>query len=104
MSGVAASTVAMYAMAAVAAVGVANSVYQGNKQERQARAAAQRQSEALAKQESLRQQDENRANQKSADAGALLQQNTGAGGGANLTNGYSGTGLLGGGGNKLLGG
>lgn len=98
------SGVAMGVMAAAAVAGVANSVYQGKKQERQARAAAQRQSEALAKQESLRQQDENRANQKSADVGALLQQNTGMGGGANLTNGFSGTGLLGGGGNKLLGG
>lgn len=98
------SGVAMGVMAAAAVAGVANSVYQGNKQERQARAAAQRQSEALAKQESLRQQDQNRANQKSADVGALLQQNTGMGGGANLTNGFSGTGLLGGGGNTLLGG
>ena len=98
------SGVAMGVMAAAAVAGVATSIYQGNKQERQAKAAARRQSEMLAKQESMRQQDENRANQKSADVGALLQQNTGAGGGANLTNGYSGTGRLGGGGNKLLGG
>lgn len=97
------SGVAMGVMAFSAAAGLANSIYQGNKQERQQNAAAKRQSQLLAQQESQRQQDENRANQKTADVGALLQQNTGIGGGANLTGGFSGTGLLGGGGSNLLG-
>lgn len=97
------SGVAMGVMAGAAVAGVANSIYQGNRQERQQNAAARRQAQMLAEQESKRQQDENRANQKTADVGSLLQQNTGIGGGANLTGGFSGTGLLGGGGSNLLG-
>ena len=92
---------AIYAAAAVA--GTANSAYQGHESRKQARSAQAEQREALAQQEALRQLDENRRNQKSADVGALLQQNTGGFGGANLTGGFGGTGILSAAGGGLLG-
>lgn len=55
----------------------------------------------MAKAEAQQEQDFNRQNQRQADVGALLQQNTGGFGSANLTGGYAGQGLLGAGG--LLG-
>ncbi len=90
-------------MAAAAVAGVANSMYQGKRGKDRAEAAADEQRKSLAEQEALREQDENRKNQKHADVGSLLQQNTGGFGGANLTGGYGGTGLLGGAGGGLLG-
>lgn len=86
------------AMTAVAAAATAANMYQGKRQNDRAQAAERRQQEALEKAEQQQEQDFNRANRKQADVGALLQQNTGGYGGANLTGGFAGTGTLGGGG------
>lgn len=83
--------------AAIAASTAAN-MYQGKRQSDRAEAAERRQQEAMEKAEQQQEQDFNRANRKQADVGALLQQNTGGYGGANLTGGFAGTGTLGGGG------
>lgn len=84
--------------AAIAAAATAANMYQGKRQNDRAEAAESRQREAMEKAEQQQEQDFNRANRKQADVGALLQQNTGGYGGANLTGGYAGTGTLGGGG------
>lgn len=83
--------------AAIAASTAVN-MYQGKRQSDRAEAAERRQQEAMEKAEQQQEQDFNRVNRKQADVGALLQQNTGGYGGANLTGGYAGTGTLGGGG------
>lgn len=83
--------------AAIAASTAVN-MYQGKRQNDRAQAAEDRQRAALEKAEQQQEQDFNRANRKQADVGALLQQNSGGYGGANLTGGYAGTGTLGGGG------
>lgn len=80
---------------------MANSMYQGKRQKDRAQSAQAEQRQALAEQEALREQDENRKNQKTADVGALLQQNSGGFGGANLTGGFGGTGVLSGAGGLL---
>lgn len=86
---------ALWAGVAAAAAGAANQAYQGKRQRDSASAAQQRQQEALDKAEAQQEQDFNRQNQRTADVGALLQQNTGVGGGANLTAGSAGQGVLG---------
>lgn len=76
-------------------------MYQGKRSRDQAEAANRRQQQALERAEQQQEQDFNRQNQRQADVGALLQQNTGGYGTANLTMGSAGMGTLGGGG--LLG-
>lgn len=88
-------------MAATMVASAANQVYQGKRSNDRAEAASRRQAEAMAKAEAQQEQDFNRQNQKTADVGALLQQNTGGFGTANLSYGSAGQGVLGGGG--LLG-
>lgn len=74
---------------------VASTGYQMNQQHRQARsaeAANQRQAEAMRQAELQDQQNFNRKNRNTADVGALLNQNTGGFGTANITGGGAGTG------------
>ena len=73
---------------------------QSRKQARAADAANKQQAQAMANAERQQEQNYNRQNRNSADVSALLNQNTGGFGGANLTGGAAGmgTGTLGGGG------
>ena len=89
------SGTALAVSAAAAVVGTANSMYQGKRQSDRAEASARRQQEAIDKAEAQQEQDFNRQNQRQADVGSLLRQNTGTSGGANLTSGNAGTGALG---------
>lgn len=73
----------------------ASTAYQTNQQRRQAEsaeAANQRQAEAMRQAELQDQQNFNRQNRNTADVGALLNQNTGGFGAANITGGGAGTG------------
>ena len=73
----------------------ASTAYQTNQQRRQAKsaeAANQRQAEAMRQAELQEQQNFNRQNRNTADVGALLNQNTGGFGAANITGGGVGTG------------
>lgn len=74
-------------IAAVAtAVGTAASIYQGNKQEKAQRQAAQQQKAAADRQAAQADQDFNRANQKQPDSvGILAAQKLAAQGGAGST-------------------
>lgn len=74
---------------------VASAGYQMDQQRRQARsaeAANQRQAEAMRQAELQEQQNFNRKNRNTANVGALLNQNTGGFGTANITGGGAGTG------------
>lgn len=88
----------MSGFVALYAAATATNMYQAKRQNDRAEAADRRQAEAMEKAEQQQEQDFNRANRKQADVGALLQQNTGGFGGANLTGGFGGSGTLGGGG------
>ena len=73
----------------------ASTGYHMNQQRHQARsaeAANQRQAEAMRQAELQEQQNFNRRNRNRADVGALLNQNTGGFGAANITGGGAGTG------------
>lgn len=76
-------------------LGAASTGYQMNQQRQQAKsaeAANQRQAEAMRQAELQEQQNFNRRNRNRADVGALLNQNTGGFGAANITGGGASTG------------
>lgn len=91
------NTMSGYVTAAVAIAGSAASMYQQNKASKQAQAEADRQAQAAEKARLQQEQDFNRANQNTADIGALLQQNT-PGGATGITGGTYMPGQLGSGG------
>lgn len=76
-------------------ISAASAAYQtaaSRRQSKAAEAANQRQAQAMRDAELQQEQDFNRQNRNTADTGALLAQNTGGYGGANITGGGAGMG------------